>query len=197
MVGQRLLPSFRFRFLFSRFKLHLAPPSVRSREVDETMQSCALPRNKTVIDVFADFMAYLHDCAQSFITQAHPTGESFWLTINRGIEYILTHPNGWGGAQQSQMRKAAVKAGLIPDDESGHARIHFVTEGEASLHYCIKNGLGAHVRQVGYPFDPQPGYLPMITEQRWYHYHRCWWWYNRSQLLCTPERFCSVIRGDR
>jgi len=39
------------------------------------------------------------------------------------------------------MRKTAVTAGLIPDTDEGQARLTFVTEGEASLHFCIRNGL--------------------------------------------------------
>jgi hypothetical protein len=47
------------------------------------------------------------------------------------------------GFQQSQMRKAAVLAGLISDAPDEYARITFVTEGEASLHFAIQNGLSA------------------------------------------------------
>ena len=39
------------------------------------------------------------------------------------------------------MRRAAVTAGLIPDSAVGQARLSFVTEGEASLHFCIQKGL--------------------------------------------------------
>ena len=46
------------------------------------------------------------------------------------------------------MRKAAVLAGLVPDNPSGHFRLSFVTEGEASLHFCIQNGLLAEAMEV-------------------------------------------------
>jgi len=39
------------------------------------------------------------------------------------------------------MRKAAVTACLIPDNPSGHARLAFVSEGEASLHFSMESGL--------------------------------------------------------
>jgi len=39
------------------------------------------------------------------------------------------------------MRKAAIMAGLIPNTDSGRSRLTFVTEGEASLHFCIQSGL--------------------------------------------------------
>ena len=32
-------------------------------------------------------------------------------------------------------------AGLIPDNQDGHSHLSFVTEGEASLHFCIQSGL--------------------------------------------------------
>lgn len=46
------------------------------------------------------------------------------------------------------MRKAAVKAGLVPDTQVGNARISFVTEGEASLHFAIENGVLTQTMEV-------------------------------------------------
>ena len=65
------------------------------------------------------------------------------------IDYVLSHPNGWEGIQQMQMRQAAVQAGLIPDTTKGHAWISFVMEGEASLHFSIQNGLPSGAMKVG------------------------------------------------
>jgi hypothetical protein len=47
------------------------------------------------------------------------------------------------------MRKAAVLARLIPDTTAGHARLSFVTEGEASLHFAVQNGLPTGVVNNG------------------------------------------------
>jgi hypothetical protein len=66
------------------------------------------------------------------------------------IDFVLSHPNGWEGTQQSEMRRAAVLANLIPDTTAGHARLSFVTEGEASLHFSIQNGLPAGAIKVGW-----------------------------------------------
>jgi hypothetical protein len=49
------------------------------------------------------------------------------------------------------MRKAAVLAGLVPDTTAGHARLSFVTEGEASLHFAIQNGLPVGAMKVRLP----------------------------------------------
>ena len=86
-------------------------------------------------------MKYLRKCAQSYITDTHPHGEKLWASLEGDIMYVLTHPNGWAGPQQSQMRQAAVLGGLIPDTEEGASQVSFVTEGEASLHFCLSNGL--------------------------------------------------------
>lgn len=44
------------------------------------------------------------------------------------------------------MRQALIDAGLVPDSDEGHARVRFVTEGEASLHFCIRHGLASHIK---------------------------------------------------
>ena len=92
-------------------------------------------------------MKYLYQCAQSYIQATQANGESLWTSVESHIDFVLTHPNGWDGAQQSQIRHAAVLAGLIPDD--GQKRIHLVTEGEAELDFCIRNGLMADAMTVG------------------------------------------------
>ena len=122
-----------------RFKLHLRPNAQSSGYV--TNKIPPLPQGKSAIDVFADFLRYLHQCARTFIEETHANGDKMWHTFEDRTEFILTHPNGWEGAQQSMMRTAAVKAGLIPDNEGGHAHLSFVTEGEASLHFCVQSGL--------------------------------------------------------
>jgi hypothetical protein len=61
--------------------------------------------------------------------------------VQNKIDFVLSHPNGWEGTQQSETCRALVLADLIPDMTAGHARLLFVTEGEASLHFSILNGL--------------------------------------------------------
>jgi hypothetical protein len=101
------------------------------------------------VDVFADFLRYLFACAASYIQDNHPNGSELWNSHSDDIQFVLSHPNGWEGKEQSQMRRAAVKAGLILDDQSGHSRVSFVTEGEASLHFAIENGVLSQTTQVG------------------------------------------------
>ena len=107
-----------------------------------------LPPGKTAIDVFGDFLAYLFSCARLYITQTHANGESLWQSVGSRIDFILGHPNGWEGLQQSRMREAALLGGLIDNASADYSRIHFVTEGEASLHYCLDGGLASDVIEV-------------------------------------------------
>ena len=95
--------------------------------------SLELPKGKAIVDVFADFMRYLYDSTEALFKSSEPNVK--WDSIPT-IELVLTHPNGWKGSQQSQLRTAAVKAGLIKDTPTDHARIHFVSEGEASFNFC-------------------------------------------------------------
>ena len=101
-----------------------------------------------MVEVLADFLAYLLQCASNYIQDTHVNGRNLWNSVKSDIDFVLSHPNGWEGPQQSEMRQAAVLAKLIPDKPGGHSRLTFVTEGEASLHYCIQNGLPAGAMKV-------------------------------------------------
>ncbi|KAK0222693.1 hypothetical protein EDD85DRAFT_959951 [Armillaria nabsnona] len=129
---------------YSGFKLHLRPKQHYAPHISSNLPP--LPPNKTVIQIFSDFYAYLFKCAKSFILETHQSALVFWNSVEDHIEFILSHPNGWQGPQQSKMRQAVVDAGLVPDNEEGHARVQFVTEGEASLHFCIHHGLSSYLK---------------------------------------------------
>ena len=112
----------------------LSPSELSAAMVDQ--MNMELPKGKTIIDVFADFMRYLYDSTEALFKSSEPNVK--WDSITT-IELVLTHPNGWRGLQQRQLRTAAVKAGLIQDTPADHARIHFVSEGEASFNFCATN----------------------------------------------------------
>jgi hypothetical protein len=101
-----------------------------------------------VVEVFADFLRYLLKCASSYIQDTHANGPDLWNSVESQVDFVLSHPNGWEGAQQSEMRRAAVLAGLVPDTPSGHSRLSFVTEGEASLHFSVQSGLPTGAMKV-------------------------------------------------
>jgi len=95
-----------------------------------------LPKGKTIIDVFADFMQYLFCSTKVAFESSEPDGRLIWDSISESIELVLTHPHGWGGLQQTHLRNAAVKADIVQDSPAGRSRVHFVTEGEAGLRFC-------------------------------------------------------------
>jgi hypothetical protein len=107
-----------------------------------------LPPGKNAVQVFGDFLGYLFRCTRTFIMDTHAGGESLWGAVERDLQFVLSHPNGWEGAQQTKMRRAAVHGALIPDTDEGRSRIRFVTEGEASLHACVLSGLASDVLSV-------------------------------------------------
>ncbi|KAL5525758.1 hypothetical protein ACEPAG_7095 [Sanghuangporus baumii] len=132
------------------FKLRLRP---RRMQLDMNgMRLSPLPPGKSSEDVFGDFLAYLFNCTRKFIEDTHANGANLWLAVERDIHFVLSHPNGWEGAQQSRMRRAAISGGLIPNTDEGKARIRFVTEGEASMHACILSGLAHDVLASGNGF---------------------------------------------
>ncbi|KAF8901884.1 hypothetical protein CPB84DRAFT_1776920 [Gymnopilus junonius] len=129
------------------FKLHLRSKVGAGKNIAE--QIPPLPLNKTVVEVFADFLVYLLECASSYIQDTHANGPDLWNSVKSDIDFVLSHPNGWEGKEQAEMRKAAVMAKLIPDTAAGHARVSFVTEGEASLHFAVQNGVLSSAMQNG------------------------------------------------
>ena len=123
---------------YTRWKLHLRPKGLQSSPINDN-DIPQLPRTRSGVEILGDFLKYLYKCARTYIQEAH--GDGFWRSVENHVEFVLTHPNGWEGAQQSQIRRAAVLADLIPDSQEGQSNVQFVTEGEASLHYCLRNGL--------------------------------------------------------
>jgi len=131
------------------FKLHLRPARTDGGTGPLSDQLPPLPPGKAIVQVYADFLRYLRACVARYIRETHPHGAALWEALEGAAEYVLSHPNGWAGSQQAQLRTAAVCAGLVPDDAEGEGRIQFVTEGEASLHYSLENGLPANSLRPG------------------------------------------------
>ncbi|KAK0196214.1 hypothetical protein F5146DRAFT_1176465 [Armillaria mellea] len=124
---------------YYRFKLHLGSHNPTHIFGD-------LSPLKDLTTLFSDFYRYLYNYTKTYVRQTHHLSRSAWSGLERDIQFVLAHPNGWGGEQQALMRNAMVCAGIIPNDDSGHARISFVTEGEASLHFCLSKGLSEFAR---------------------------------------------------
>ena len=114
--------------------------------------STQLPKGKTIIDVYADFMGYLFESAKTLFKTSELSGDLRWDSISNKIELVLTHPNGWGGPQQAQLRTAAVKAHIVPDTPAGRSSVRFVTEGEASFNFCATHTEAGRNLKVGPAF---------------------------------------------
>ena len=117
----------------------------------KAQMSTQLPKGKTIVDVFADLMRYLFDSTKTLFKATEPNGELRWDSVSNSIELVLTHPNGWGGPQQTQLRTAAIKAGIVPDTPAGRSKVHFVTEGEASFNFCATHTQAGKDLKVRYP----------------------------------------------
>ncbi|CAA7260321.1 unnamed protein product [Cyclocybe aegerita] len=116
------------------------------------VQEISLPPRKTITQVFADFLKYLFECASEYIKDTHANGPDLWASVKDKVDFVLSHPNGWEGREQAIMRNAAILAGLVPDTPVGRGRVSFLTEGEASLHFAIENGLLEGVAEKGQGF---------------------------------------------
>ena len=119
---------------YVRWKLILSPMELPDAIKDR--MSTKLPKGKTIIDVYADFIGYLFESTKDLFKTSEPNGDLRWDSVSDHIELVLTHPNEWAGPQQAQLRTAAVKAHVVPDTPAGHSSVHFVTEGEASFSFC-------------------------------------------------------------
>ena len=142
--------------------LGLTEPSVALKN----QMSGELPKGKTIVDVFSDFMRYLFSSTKRFFLSSDELGEYRWNSVSDRIELVLTHPNGWGGPQQSQLRAAAVQANIVPDTPEGHGRVHFVTEGEAAFHFCATQTRQGEKLKVWHLHRNFPFVLPCLICQQ-------------------------------
>jgi hypothetical protein len=95
-------------------------------------------------------MRYLLTHTRSFFEERVIAGDNVWDSYFPSAEIILTHPNGWGLREQDFLRKAAIHAGLI-HPESETAQIRFLSEAEASVHFCMFHAnLGAQWLKVSF-----------------------------------------------
>lgn len=123
------------------FKLHLHPKELISKyKIDLN----PLPKGVSLYQVYADFMRYLFDNTKIAFEKRLTGGSKLWEEHSSSVLFVLAHPNGWGIRQQEFLRSAAIQAGLV-DENTSSERIRFVTEAEASVHYCIHH---TNIREV-------------------------------------------------
>lgn len=98
--------------------------------------SIALPPNISLHQIYRDFLGYLLQHTKTFFEDRILDGKKIWKTYGPIMEVIIAHPNGWGIREQTFLRTAIVNTGFV-DTATATSRVRFVTEAEASIHYCI------------------------------------------------------------
>ncbi|KAF7290586.1 hypothetical protein MIND_01298700 [Mycena indigotica] len=117
------------------FKLHFGPSTLRNHPVVKPLPHIPV----TVDDMYKDALGYCVKQIENTVLQRSPRGRKQWEELSPQMTVVLTTPNGWMGAEQHRLRKAAVRAGLVPS--SGEDRVLFLSEAEvAGIHFAIENG---------------------------------------------------------
>jgi hypothetical protein len=76
---------------------------------------------------------------KSFFESRTADGARIWSSLIDKSDIAISHPNGWGLQEQSILRRAAIMAEMVSEADAG-TRIRFVSEGEASVHFCLIHG---------------------------------------------------------
>ncbi|KAG8712295.1 hypothetical protein FRC11_000513, partial [Ceratobasidium sp. 423] len=115
------------------FKLNLHPDDMRARH---DLRLELLPPGVPLRQIYSDFMGYLLLNTQSYFEDRIVDGRRIWQRYKPEMDVIIAHPNGWGIREQTFLRNAAVDAKLVGASQAA-SKIRFVTEAEASVHFCI------------------------------------------------------------
>jgi hypothetical protein len=126
-------------YLAEQFKLHVHPPSMAT---PQGITLIPLPPRVSVERIYTDILDYLFHHTQKFFEEKEfelEGGGQIWrkLALQNSIDFVIAHPSGWGLEEQSMLRRAAVKAALVPSLQMAADRIQFVGEAEASVHYVM------------------------------------------------------------
>lgn len=119
--------------------MHLRPANMKINTNGLEMPS--LPHSITATKVMGDFLAYLYKETLKYIETHHLDGGELLQEVKGRETFVLSHPNGWDGLSQQNMREAAILGGLISRTMSQRDRLRFVSEGEASALACLAGGL--------------------------------------------------------
>jgi len=95
-----------------------------------------LPSEVSVERAYTDMMAYLMRYTQDFVENASGDGSRIWSRLRSKMTIVLATPNGWYTLQQAKLRRAAVMAGLVTEQNASEL-LDFITEAEASVHYAL------------------------------------------------------------
>ena len=97
-----------------------------------------MPPGKTEIDVSADFLFRVRQGIR--IALLKTLGDVF-SRHERNIKWCFTIPAIWNDAGKAALRAAIIQVEFLRDDNDANDRLHLVTEPEATVLHCAKNGL--------------------------------------------------------
>lgn len=115
------------------FNLHLHPSDLRAK-CNQAIEP--LPFGVPLLQVYSDFLRYLLRHTQPFFEDRILDGRLIWQRYHKNMAFVIAHPNEYGIREQVFLRSAAVAAGFTTS-ENAASHINFVTEAEASAHFCL------------------------------------------------------------
>jgi hypothetical protein len=121
--------------LAQNFKLRLHPANIKSKS---SLTLDPIPSGVTIERIYSDFFSYLFGHTRDFFMERELQGRTIWqdLAQKKKIEFVIAHPNGWGGHEQAFLRKAAVDGGLVSKSDASNL-VHMIRESEASVHFVM------------------------------------------------------------
>ncbi|KAJ1303479.1 hypothetical protein OPQ81_011666 [Rhizoctonia solani] len=122
--------------LARHFKLHLHPDAMKHRH---NLRAQPLPAGVDLLTIYTDFMVYLLKHTKEFFESRIIDGQKVWADHHKDMTIVLAHPNGWGVKEQNFLRQAAIAANYVPSSKA-ISQIRFVSEAEASVHFCMFHG---------------------------------------------------------
>ncbi|EUC65714.1 heat shock 70 kDa protein 12A [Rhizoctonia solani AG-3 Rhs1AP] len=114
------------------FKLHLHPQSMRTQD---RLTLYPLPFGVSLAKIYTDFLGYLLRHTRTYFEEHVIHGSLIWEKCATNMLIVLAHPNGWSTREQSFMKQSLMEVG----PEYKNYQVTFVTEGEASVHFCMYN----------------------------------------------------------
>jgi len=123
-------------------KLHVHPPALTSNASSfQDFEIPPLPTGVTIERVYADLMEYLMEHTRRFFEMTNGQGAETWANVRDTIAIVLATPNVWGIREQATLRRAAIMASLVTEENASQL-LQFVTEAEASVHYALAQDPG-------------------------------------------------------
>ncbi|CCO34430.1 Heat shock 70 kDa protein 12A [Rhizoctonia solani AG-1 IB] len=122
--------------LARHFKLHLHPEAMKNKH---NLRAQPLPAGVSLMSIYTDFMVYLLKHTKDFFESRIIDGQKVWEDHHKDMTIVLAHPNGWGVKEQNFLRQAAIAANYVSSSKA-ISQIRFVSEAEASVHFCMFHG---------------------------------------------------------